>query len=279
MFEGALPACSLITRIVSALKESGRDLDSLTNRDLAPVSELHNRGREATLDLANLAGIEAGHHVLDVGCGIGGPARTLAAEFGCRVTGVDISEEFCDAARFLNEQVGLSGRIEIRRADAIALPFEDWSFDIIWTQHASMNIADKHAFLSEIHRVLKPGGKLAIHDVMAGAIQPIHFPVPWAPDPQASFLAVPDELRSLAVSLGFHELAWQDHTELTENWWRKTRERVSRQRASPLNPGLVMGSQFAAMANNMYRNIGEGRVAIILAVLQKQAAFGARQLF
>ena len=171
----------LTTRILEALQESGRSIDELTYRDLIPVSELHNRGKQATVDLARLAEIQPEHHVLDLGCGIGGPARTLAAEFGCRVTGIDISDEFCTAAQSLNELVGLSGNISIRTADALALPFEDESFDIVWTQHASMNIADKQALFTEMHRVLRPGGKLALHDVMAGPVQPVHFPVPWAP--------------------------------------------------------------------------------------------------
>ena len=169
---------SLTTRIVEALRESGRPIDALTYRDLIPVSELHNRGKQATVDLARLSEIKPEQHVLDVGCGIGGPARTLAAEFGCRVTGIDISDEFCTAARSLNELVGLSDKISIRAADALALPFEDESFDIVWTQHASMNIADKQALFTEMHRVLRPGGKLALHDVMAGPVQPVHFPVP-----------------------------------------------------------------------------------------------------
>ena len=122
---------------------------TLTYRDLIPVSELHNRGKQATVDLARLAEIRPEQHILDVGCGIGGPARTLAAEFGCRVTGIDISDEFCSAARSLNELVGLSDKIFIRTADALALPFEDESFDIVWTQHASMNIAAKQ---SPLHR-------------------------------------------------------------------------------------------------------------------------------
>ena len=110
----------LTKRILATLQESGRDLDTLTYRDLIPVSELHNRGKQATSDLAQLAGINARHHVLDVGCGIGGPARTLAAEIGCKVTGIDISEQFCNAACYLNELVGLSERIDIRHADALA---------------------------------------------------------------------------------------------------------------------------------------------------------------
>ncbi len=269
MPESSSPTSPLTDRILSTLKELGRDRDSLTYRDLIPVSELHNRGKQATSDLARLAGVQPHHHVLDVGCGIGGPARTLAAEFGCRITGVDISEEFCTAARSLNELVGLSLHIEIRQADALALPVEDNSFDIVWTQHASMNIADKPGLFTEMYRVLKPNGKLALHDVMAGPVQPIRFPVPWAPDPSVSFLVTRDEVRTFAQASEFRELAWQDHTRLTEEWWQNMHERASGQKPSPLNPGLVMGSQFPVMANNMYRNIRERRVAIVQAVFRK----------
>ena len=233
------------------------------------MSELHNRGKQATVDLARLAEIQPEHHVLDLGCGIGGPARTLAAEFGCRVTGIDISDEFCTAAQSLNELVGLSDKISIRTADALALPFEDESFDIVWTQHASMNIADKQALFIEMHRVLRPGGKLALHDVLAGPLQPVHFPVPWAPDPSVSFLADPEEARTLILATGFEELTWQDQTQLTEDWWQNVRERASGKPPSPLNPGLVMGSQFPKMAHNMYRNIREHRVAVVQAIFRK----------
>lgn len=269
MPESSLPANPLIDRILSALEESGLDLDSLTYRDLVPVSELHNRGKQATLELARLTGLGPRDHLLDVGCGIGGPARTLAAEFGCRVTGVDISEDFCNAARSLNELVGLSERIDIRHADALALPFDDESFDIVWTQHASMNIPDKQTMFAEMHRALKPDGRLALHDVMAGQVQPIDFPVPWAADSSLSFLASPEEVRSIALASGFHRLEWQDQTQLTEDWWRNMRERASGQKTPLLNPGLVMGSQFPVMANNMYRNVRERRVAIVQALFQK----------
>ena len=259
----------LTTRILEALQELGRPIDELTYRDLIPVSELHNRGKQATVDLARMAEIQPEHHVLDLGCGIGGPARTLVAEFGCRVTGIDISDEFCTAARSLNELVGLFGNISIRTADALSLPFEDESFDIVWTQHASMNIADKQALFIEMHRVLRPGGKLALHDVLAGPVQPVHFPVPWAPDPSVSFLADPEEARTLILATGFEELTWQDQTQLTEDWWQNVRERASGKPPSPLNPGLVMGSQFPKMAHNMYRNIREHRVAVVQAIFRK----------
>ena len=229
MPENSSSGGTLASRILSALKESGRDLDSLTYRDLIPVSELHNRGKQATIDLARLTGLGPHHRLLDIGCGIGGPARTLAAEFGCSVTGIDISDDYCVAASALNAKVGLAEHIEIRQADALALPFDDQSFDIVWTQHASMNIADKRGLFLEMHRVLNPDGKLALHDVLAGPTQPIHFPVPWAPDPSVSFLATPDEVRTFAQASGFRELAWQDHTRLTEEWWQNMRERASGQ--------------------------------------------------
>ena len=269
MPEAASTRDPLTTRILEALQESGRRIDELTYRDLIPVSELHNRGKQATVDLARLAEIQPEQHVLDVGCGIGGPARTLAAEFGCWITGIDISDEFCSAAQSLNELVGLSGKISIRTADALSLPFEDESFDIVWTQHASMNIADKQALFTEMRRVLRPGGKLALHDVMAGPVQPVHFPVPWAPDPSVSFLADPEDSRALILATGFEELTWQDQTQLTEDWWQNVRERASGKPPSPLNPGLVMGSQFPKMAHNMYRNIREHRVAVVQAIFRK----------
>ncbi len=259
----------LTARIVNVLQESGRTLNTLTYRDLIPVSELHNRGKQATVDLARLADIKPEHHILDVGCGIGGPARTLASEFGCRVTGVDISSEFCTTAKSLNELVGLSDKIRITPADALSLPFDDESFDIVWTQHVSMNISDKQALFTELHRVLRPGGKLALHDVLSGSVQPIHFPVPWSPVPSTSFLSEPEETRTLILTTGFEELAWQDHTQLTEDWWKNVRERNSGKPPSPLNPGLVMGSQFPKMAHNMYLNIRERRVAIVQAAYRK----------
>ncbi len=269
MPEHSFNADPLTSRILAALQESGRDLESLTYRDLVPVSELHNRGKQATTDLARLAELGPNQHVLDVGCGIGGPARTLASEIGCRVTGVDISEEFCVAASALNDMVGLSERIEIHQGDALTLPFEDRFFDVVWTQHTSMNIADKRALFAEMHRVLKPDGKLAMHDVMAGPTQPIRFPVPWAPEPTVSFLSPPEEAHAIALASGLKELVWEDQTQLTENWWQNVRERASGKKPSILTPALIMGSQFPVMANNMYRNIRERRVAIVQAIFRK----------
>ncbi|HEY5764140.1 MAG TPA: methyltransferase domain-containing protein, partial [Rhodocyclaceae bacterium] len=128
--------------ILSALAEAGKDVQRLTPADLAPVDQFHVRGRAATLELARVAGIDASMRVLDVGCGIGGTTRGLAAEFGCHVTGIDLTDEYCRAAVLLSERVGLSDRVGFRQADATRLPFEAGSFDLVWTEHVAMNIAD-----------------------------------------------------------------------------------------------------------------------------------------
>ena len=118
--------------------------------------------------LAEAAAITSTDEVLDVGCGIGGPARFLATKFGCKVTGIDLTPEFIDVARDLNARVGLGDTIDLRVADALDLPFPDASFDVVWTQHVSMNIADKPGLYAELGRVLRPGGRLAFFDVVAG---------------------------------------------------------------------------------------------------------------
>src|SRR5512135_933686 len=183
--------------ILAALESAGKDVNRLTPEDLAPIDEFHIRGREATLELARAAGLDATKRVLDVGSGVGGTARCLAKEFGCRVTGVDLTDEYCRAAAMLCARTGLAHLVDFRQGDATNLPFDDCTFDVVWTEHVAMNIPDKTRLYNEMHRVLNPGGTLAIYDVLAGPSGPVLFPVPWARAPDASFLVQPDELREL----------------------------------------------------------------------------------
>jgi ubiquinone/menaquinone biosynthesis C-methylase UbiE len=127
-----------------------------------------------------------------VGGGIGGPARTLAAEFGCTVTVLDLTEAYCR----LGELTGLSDRVSFRHGSAYDMPLGDGGFDVAWTQHSSMNMEDKERLYAEIRRVLRPGGTLVLHEVVAGPVQPVQFPVPWASDPSISFLRAPEEIRA-----------------------------------------------------------------------------------
>ncbi len=269
--------------ILAALRDAGIDPDAPSPADLAPLDQFHAGGLETTVQLAELAGVDAGWHLLDVGCGIGGPARHLAATFGCRVTGLDLTEEFCRVAAMLAARTDLSGLVDFRHGDALAMPFADQSFELVWSQHASMNIADKDGLLAEMHRVLKPGGRLAIYDILAGPGGPLHFPVPWARAPDISFLDAPAALRAPDISfldapaalrarleaLGLDVLAWRDVTKPVTDWTRAMRAKAAEHGPQPLGLHLIMGPDWAEMIANVARNLEEGRIVLIQAVAQK----------
>lgn len=248
--------------ILAALEKSGKDLDRLTPEDLAPVDEFHIRGRAATLELAKAARLDSSRHVLDVGSGIGGTSRCLAREFGCRVTGIDLTEEYCRTAAMLSARIGLQHLVDYRQGDATNLPFADASFDVVWTEHAAMNIPDKLRLYREMHRVLEPGGTLAIHDVLAGPSGAVLFPVPWARTPESSFLVTPDELRKLLDEAGFTVTDWSDTTEQARDWFVAVAERIRKEGLPPLGFHLLLGPDFQVMAQNQRRNLEEGRIVL-----------------
>lgn len=234
------------------------------------ADQLHSRGKEATLELARLAGLRADERVLDVGGGLGGPARTLAREVGCRVTVLDLTEEYCRVGEMLTARTGLGERVEFRHGDALAMPFADGAFDVAWTQHSTMNIADKERLYAEMRRALRPGGRLAMHEIMAGPVQPIHFPVPWAPDPSISFLRPPGEVRALLQALGFEEMAWEDVTQLSLGWLReRAATAAAGQAGPPLGLHLALGSSFGMALRNVLRGLEEERLVIVEAVLER----------
>eukprot|EP00906_Rhabdomonas_costata_P038407 RCo054185 len=255
--------------ILAALEKAGKDLDRLTPEDLAPVDEFHIRGRVATLELAKAAGIDAHKHVLDVGSGVGGTARCLAREFGCRVTGIDLTDEYCRAAAMLSAKVGLADLVDYRQGDATNLPFDDGLFDVVWTEHVAMNIPDKSRLYKEMHRVLKPGGTLAIYDVLAGPSGEVLFPVPWARTPDTSFLVEPSELRRLLEDAGFTISGWSDTTAAACVWFTALAERIRKEGFPPLGFHLLVGSDFQAMAQNQGRNLQEGRIVLGQIVARK----------
>lgn len=255
--------------ILAALAQAGKDPDRLSPEDLAPVDEFHIRGRAATLELARAAGLDATKRVLDVGSGVGGTSRCLAKEFGCRVTGIDLTEEYCDAAAMLSARIGLSPLVEYRQGDATSLPFDDASFDVVWTEHVAMNIPDKPRLYGEMHRVLKPGGTLAIYDILAGPAGPVLFPVPWARTPDTSFLVRPDELRQLLEEAGFKIADWTDTTDAARTWFVSLAEKIRKEGLPPLGFHLLMGSDFQAMAQNQRRNLEEERIVLAQVIARK----------
>lgn len=249
--------------VLDAIVADGYDPDDLDPEALTPAEEFHTFSRAATVDLAEAAAITAQDRVIDVGSGLGGPARYLARTHHCQVVGVDLTQELCDVAADLTRRVGLSDRVEIRQGDALALPFPDGSFDVAWTQHVSMNIADKAGFYAELRRVLRPGGRLAFFDLLAGPAQPIHFPVPWATEPAASALATPDETRELVTAAGFEIRRWEDLTADAVAFYASL--------AAGPPPGRHLGLQLLiedmpTKGANLKRNVEEDRLALVRCV-------------
>jgi len=255
--------------ILTALEKAGKDVNCLTPEDLAPIDQFHIRGRAATLELARAAGLDAVKHVLDVGSGIGGTSRCLAKKFGCRVTGIDLTDEYCRAAAMLSAKTGLAHLVDYRQGDATKLPFDDQAFDVVWTEHVAMNIPDKTRLYKEMHRVLKPGGTLAIYDVLAGPSGPVLFPVPWARTPDTSFLVSPNELRKLLEEAGFTVTDWSDTTEAARAWFVTLAEKIQKEGFPSLGFHLLLGADFKAMAQNQGRNLQEGRIVLAQIVARK----------
>src|SRR6516165_3040207 len=202
-------ATGLTERLKTALAAFGPDQQQLTPQQLATLDQFHTRGLAATVELAKLAGITADMSVLDVGSGVGGPARFLAATYGCQVTGIDLSEPFVDAARYLTKRTGQGERVSFETASALALPFDDGHFDVVLLQHVAMNVSDRARLYREIRRVLKLGRRFATYDVVLNNGDP-HYPVPWARTPATSFLLTASATREAIEPAGFRNVAWQD---------------------------------------------------------------------
>ncbi|WP_315764712.1 MULTISPECIES: class I SAM-dependent methyltransferase [unclassified Bradyrhizobium] len=261
-------ATGLTERLKAALAAFGSEDQRLDPRQLAGLDQFHSVGLAATDELAKLAGITAEMSVLDVGSGVGGPARFVAATCRCKVTGIDLSVPFVEAARYLTERTRQSGQVSFQVASALELPFGDGAFDAVLMQHVAMNIAERARLYREIRRVLKAGGRFAIFDVVSNGAEP-HYPVPWARTAATSFLLTADATREAIESAGFRTLVWRDDTEAAKAWI--ARLRASGPPPSP-NLGVVMGPDFAELSANLGRNLLEGRIVILTAVFEAAPA-------
>ncbi len=263
-------------RLDAALAAAGLDRPGIAPADLASFDQFHTRGRPATLELAAAAGLDGKTRVLDIGCGVGGPARTLAAEFGCSVTGLDLVADYCRAAGRLTRLTALDSCARFVCASALAAPFRNGSFDLIWTQHAALNIPDKKRLYAECARLLVPCGRLALNDIVAGPAGPPHFPVPWARDPATSFLESAEELRGRLAVAGFWIVGWERKTEEVAQWTRESLARRTARVAGAQERGdaglgmhLLLGPEFPDMAANLARSLAEHRVEVISAVAER----------
>jgi SAM-dependent methyltransferase len=255
----------LTGRIKSALAMIAPKDQMLTVAQLAPLDQFHTRGILATTELAEAAGLEPSTRVLDLGCGLGGPARYLAATFGCKVTGVDLSPSFIDTATYLTARCGLSDRVTFQVSNALHLPFEDAAFDTVFLQHVAMNIEDRTALYAEVRRILTPGGRFATYDlVLRGG--DVVYPTPWARDASTSFLLGESDTRTALEKAGFNAVLWRDDTQTALDWFRAA---MAGAPPNGLNLGLVMGPDFTAMTRNLARNIRENRLGVLSAVMTR----------
>jgi len=253
-------------RILDALAAAGKNVDALTIDDLAPADQFHGGGKPATERLARLAGLKPGTRVLDVGGGLGGPARTLAVQFGCRVTVIDLTESYVRAATALTARLGLADRVTHRVGDALALDAGGEPFDVVWTQNSGMNIEDKERLYAGFARVLRPDCLLMIQEPMAGSVQPVVFPVMWARDASASFPRSPDAMRALIEAAGFQVRAWEDVT-----------DEVTGPSSAAVIPAhsvqrIIMGDALDAIIQAGQRNRVERRIVMTQAVLVRRGA-------
>jgi cyclopropane fatty-acyl-phospholipid synthase-like methyltransferase len=249
--------------IERALLSAGKDLDRLAPADLGLLEDFHTMGRLATAHLVDLAQISSESEVLDAGSGVGGTARYVAERYGCRVTAVDLTDEYCETNRWLNRLVGLDDRISVRQADVTALPFADGSFDVAISQHVQMNVADKARLYSEARRVLKKGGRLAVWDIMIGDVGELRYPLPWADHPARSHLVTPDELRAVIESAGFAVEDWNDLTD-------RAAALMQAILSQPVNPlGLhAFVTDFQRKAENLTQALADGRVRAVQAICE-----------
>jgi SAM-dependent methyltransferase len=256
-------------RVLEALAAEGIDIDALTPEILAPIDQFHTRGLPATKAQMALSPPTADTRVLDLGCGVGGPARFLAATYGCRVTGIDLTEEYVSAAAMLTERCGLSHLADFRRGDAMDLPFPDAAFDMAISQNVTMNIADKPGFYAEACRVLRPGGIYSSTDAIAGpkAVDvPLVYPLPWAREPSISFLAPQNEMEAAMASAGFRIREWRDVTaEVVES----VQSAGQQARRGKLGVGLIAGADFAERSANHIEGFASGALASVMIVAEK----------
>ena len=257
-------------RILAALKSAGKSLDSLSVDDLAPVDAFHIRGRAATEELARWTEVAADHRVLDVGSGIGGTSRYLASTVGCNVVGIDLTDGYCRVAEMLSQLVGLSDRTSFRQGSALDLPFEDDTFDVVWTEHVQMNVADKEGFYREIARVLRTDGRFACHDIFCGGGQSeMRFPVPWAETSAISHLIPTDEARAILADAGFEETRFEDKTEASKEFVQAALERTRTEGPMPVGLHLVLGDDAPIKFANLLENLEQGRVRVAQAVMRR----------
>lgn len=253
----------LIRKITDKLHSSGIDISALSAADLEPIDEFHFRGRQATLELASKMELSPSDHVLDLGSGLGGVARTLADQYGCDVTGIDLTPEFCDAATEMSRWVDLGDKTRFVLGDATALPFDDDQFDSAITVHAAMNIPAKDKMYAEAKRVLKPGARFAIYDILQGEGGAALYPAPWAMEPDISHLATTEDMQSLLTDAGFRIVDVTDSTVESLDWIESRPAKPDRTGLPAITTAILFGDVFRTMVQNQIIGLKERRIRTV----------------
>ena len=260
----------LVDRVRQALAAIGVDPDRATVDDLKPADEFHTGGVAATDHLFAQIDLAPGARVLDVGSGIGGTSRYLADRYDAQVTGVDLTPEFVETARALSALVGMADKTAFHLGSALAMPVADAAFDCAVLMHVGMNIADKGALMADIGRALRPGGRLALFEVMAGpADEPLAFPLPWSTAPETSFVALPQAYRAAAAAAGLRLDAETDRTQFARDFFAESRRRASNEGPPPLGIHLMMGDTAPLKFQNYVANLEAGRIRPVEMVFTK----------
>ena len=252
----------LLAAIYAGLEKTGVDLDNLALEDLAPVDEFHIGGRTATAHAIGKLAPGRGDHVLDIGCGIGGAARFMASETGCRVTGLDLTPEFIETAQRLTEKTGLGANVNFEVASALHMPFADGAFDKAITLHVAMNIQDRAGLYGEIARVVKRGATFCVYDVMKRGEDAVTYPVPWAETADTSHLTTPDEMLTLLDAAGFEVFDVEDRTDFARKFFKQTMAAIG-DGPPPLGLHLLMGASRPLKLKNMLQNVERGRISVV----------------
>ena len=255
----------LADKIADSLRGEGKDLAALRPTDLSYIDEFHFLGREATLRLAAQMNLDPNSRVLDIGSGLGGAARTLAAEYACHVTGIDLTPAYCEVAGVMSDWVGLAGRTSFQLGDATDLPFADRRFDAAISQHAAMNIAARDRLYAEAHRVLLPGGRFAIYDILQGEGGDPLYPAPWAREASISHLVTSQAMQRLLAAAGFEILEIQDSSQESLDWLRARSAGARPGGTPPVTSKILFGDDFdwPMMVRNQLRGLEEDRIRTV----------------
>ncbi|WP_428740209.1 class I SAM-dependent methyltransferase [Tenacibaculum sp.] len=254
--------------IVLRLSEMGKDLKNITREDIAGVDEFHVRGAAVSKELAESIDLN-NKSVLDVGCGLGGPCRMLAETYNCITSGIDLSNEYIRTAKKLSQLVKLESKTSFIQGDATALPFENESFDVVWTQHVQMNVPDKQKFYSEINRVLKPSGFFLYYEILKNNDEIVKYPMPWASSEDHSFLFKNSDMDNILTSLGFTKVSSKDQTQAGIEFFEGVLAKIKEFGPPKIGLNVLMGETTKPKLLNLLEHFKNGSLILESGVYKK----------